>query len=47
VTTTDAYTIGIEEEYFLVDARTKLVTRAMPEAFLAAAKEATNGQVMG
>ena len=44
---TDAYTIGIEEEYFLVDAATKLVTRAMPEAFLAAAKAATNGQVMG
>jgi carboxylate-amine ligase len=44
---TDAYTLGIEEEYFLVDARTKLVTRAMPEAFLAAAREATNGQVMG
>jgi carboxylate-amine ligase len=44
---TDAYTIGIEEEYFLVDARTKMVTRAMPEEFLKAAKAATNGQVVG
>jgi carboxylate-amine ligase len=43
----DAYTIGIEEEYFLVDAATKLVTREMPKTFLAIAKEATNGQVMG
>ena len=47
VTMTDAYTFGIEEEYFLVDARTKSATGAMPEAFLAAAKAATNGQVMG
>lgn len=44
---TDAYKIGIEEEYFLVDGATRSVTRAMPEAFLAAAKAATNGQVMG
>jgi carboxylate-amine ligase len=44
---TDSYRIGIEEEYFLVDAATKSVMRAMPEAFLAAAKETTNGQVMG
>jgi len=43
----DKYTFGIEEEYFLVDAGTKFVTRAMPEAFLAAAKAATNGQVRG
>lgn len=47
VAMTDAYTFGIEEEYFLVDAQTKLVTRAMPEGFLKAAKEATNGQAMG
>ena len=47
VTMKDAYTIGIEEEYFLVDASTKLVTRDMPKTFLAIAKEATNGQVMG
>ena len=43
----DTYKIGIEEEYFLVDGATKSVTRAMPEAFLTAAKAATNGQVMG
>src|SRR5262245_18659207 len=41
------FTFGIEEEYFLVDAGTKLVARAMPEAFLAAAKAATSDQVMG
>jgi carboxylate-amine ligase len=44
---TDDYKIGIEEEYFLVDAATKTITRAMPEAFLNAAKAATNGQVRG
>jgi glutamate---cysteine ligase / carboxylate-amine ligase len=41
------YKIGIEEEYFLVDAATKSVTRAMPEGFLEAAKKATGGQIMG
>jgi carboxylate-amine ligase len=41
------YRIGIEEEYFLVDAATKSVTRAMPKHFLDAAKKATGGQVMG
>jgi len=44
---TDTYKIGIEEEYFLVDAATKTIARAMPEAFLNAAKAATNGQVRG
>src|SRR5262245_15636593 len=43
----DKYTFGIEEEYFLVNAETKLTTRAMPEAFLRAATAATNGQVKG
>ena len=43
----DAFTIGIEEEYFLVDAATKQVTRDMPKTFLDIAKKATNGQVMG
>ena len=43
----DAYKFGIEEEYFLVDANTKLVTRDMPKTFLDIAKKATNGQVMG
>lgn len=41
------YSIGIEEEYFLVDAATKSVTRAMPPGFLEAAKAMTGGQVMG
>ncbi|MGH8263076.1 MAG: carboxylate-amine ligase [Steroidobacteraceae bacterium] len=40
------YSIGIEEEYFLVDARTKMVAEVMPEAFLRAAKEALGPQVM-
>jgi carboxylate-amine ligase len=44
---TDAYRIGIEEEYFLVDAKTKRVTGAMPAEFLAAAKAASNDQVVG
>src|SRR5262245_9789160 len=43
----DNFTFGIEEEYFLVDAETKLITRRMPEKFLAAANEATDGHVMG
>ncbi len=43
----DKFTFGIEEEYFLVNAETKLATRAMPEAFLRAAKAATNDQVHG
>ena len=47
VTMADAYTFGIEEEYFLVDAQTKSVARDMPEGFLETAKEATNGQVRG
>lgn len=42
----NAYTFGIEEEYFLVDANTKLVTRNMPKTFLDIARKATNGQVM-
>jgi len=41
------FTFGIEEEYFLVDAETKLVARRMPEAFLVAAQAATNGRVSG
>jgi carboxylate-amine ligase len=47
VASKDAYTIGIEEEYFLVEAATKLVTRDMPKTFLDIAKNATAGQVMG
>ena len=47
VTQKHAYTFGIEEEYFLVDAATKLATRNMPKTFLDIAKKATSGQVMG
>ena len=42
-----AYSFGIEEEFFLVDADTKSAARAMPKAFLEAAKQATGGQVTG
>src|SRR5438874_1990715 len=42
---TDSYTFGIEEEYFLVDAETKLVLRRMPEAFFKAAEAATDGRI--
>ena len=42
---TGAYTFGIEEEYFLVDAETKLVLRRMPEAFFKAAEAATDGRM--
>src|SRR5262249_56299874 len=41
------FTFGIEEEYFLVDAETKTVCCHMPEKFLAAAREATDGKVRG
>ena len=38
------FKFGIEEEFFLVDADTKSAARAMPAAFLEAAKQATGGQ---
>ena len=41
------FKFGIEEEFFLVDADTKSAARAMPAAFLDAAKKATGGQVSG
>src|SRR5260370_13392969 len=41
------FKFGIEEEFFLVDADTKSAARAMPAAFLKAAKRATGGQVSG
>ena len=41
------FKFGIEEEFFLVDADTKSAARAMPAAFLAAARKATGGQVTG
>jgi glutamate---cysteine ligase / carboxylate-amine ligase len=43
----DNFTFGIEEEYFLVDAETKLVARRMPDKFLDAARDATGNQVAG
>jgi glutamate---cysteine ligase / carboxylate-amine ligase len=39
-----AFTFGIEEEYFLVEAGTKLVPADVPAAFFEAAKAATNGR---
>ncbi len=41
----DAFTIGIEEEYFLVDAQTKLVAADVPQSFFEAAKAATAGRI--
>ena len=34
----EAFTFGMEEEYFLVDAETKLVARDVPPAFFSDAK---------
>jgi carboxylate-amine ligase len=42
---TDAFTFGIEEEYFLVDAETKFVARNVPQAFFDAAKAAAQGRI--
>jgi carboxylate-amine ligase len=39
------FKFGMEEEYFLADADTKLVTRRMPEAFFKAAASATEGRI--
>jgi carboxylate-amine ligase len=39
------FTFGIEEEYFLVDARTKRAVRSMPETFFKAAEAATDGRI--
>src|SRR5437667_8094027 len=39
------FKFGIEEEYFLVDAETKLVTRRMSDAFFKAALSATDGRI--
>jgi carboxylate-amine ligase len=41
---TGAFTFGIEEEYFLVDAETKRVAFNVPPAFFEAAKAATEGR---
>jgi carboxylate-amine ligase len=42
---TDAFTFGIEEEYFLVDAETKSAVSEAPQAFFDAAKAAGNGRI--
>ena len=42
---TGAFTFGIEEEYFLVDAETKLVAGNVPPAFFEAAKAAAEGRI--
>ena len=39
------FTFGIEEEYFLVDAETKLVVRRAPEAFFKSAAAASRGRI--
>jgi carboxylate-amine ligase len=39
------FTFGIEEEYFLVEAGTKLAVRSMPEKFYKAAEAAANGRI--
>jgi carboxylate-amine ligase len=39
------FTFGIEEEYFLVDAETKLVARRVPEAFFKSAEAASRGRI--
>ena len=41
---TDAFTFGIEEEYFLVDAATKVVADDVPPAFFETVKAATDGR---
>jgi len=43
----DAYTVGIEEEYFLVDADTKLVAPVRPDTFFNDAKKALGSQLKG
>src|SRR5882672_200681 len=43
----DDFKFGIEEEFFLVDAETKSVSREMPRGFLEKVKAVTGGQVMG
>ena len=42
---TEAFTFGIEEEYFLVDAATKVLARDVPAAFFDDAKKASNGRI--
>ena len=39
------FTFGIEEEYFLIDAATKLIASDVPQEFFAAARVATDGRI--
>jgi carboxylate-amine ligase len=41
----NTFSFGIEEEYFLVDAETKLVAHDVPQAFFEAARAASDGRV--
>ena len=41
----EAFTFGMEEEYFLVDAATKVLARDVPAAFFDDAKEASDGRI--
>ena len=41
----EAFTFGIEEEYFLVDAATKVLARDVPPAFFDDAKKASDGRI--
>ena len=43
--TSDAFTFGMEEEYFLVDAKTKRLAGDVPQALFEAAKAATDGRI--
>ena len=40
-----AFPIGMEEEYFLVDAQTRRMAQAVPRAFFEAAGAATAGRI--
>ena len=40
-----AFTFGMEEEYFLVDAETKVVAREVPAEFFDEAKKASEGRI--
>jgi hypothetical protein len=41
------FPFGIEEEYFLVDAKTKAIALMVPEALFAIAKASSEGRIKG
>ena len=41
------FSFGIEEEYFLVDAKTKAIALMVPEVLFAIAKESSEGRIKG